>query len=137
MPFTRAHAPLATEVYDIPPADFLRMIDTLNVCVAASPPFQAMHVAAAGVGLVPEPLFIGISLALDGVASAGTRTTKYFRLKRFLEKMNREVWAPRGLEMKIVKDPELVKDMLGFDETELLADMYVTLFLSPTTRRTY
>jgi hypothetical protein len=110
-------------MYDVIQKDFLKMIDTLNVCVAASPPFQAMHIAAAGVGLVPEPLFIGISLGLDAVASAGTRTTKYFRLKRFLERMNREVWNPRGLEMKVLRDPDLVRDLLGVDEAQLLLDM--------------
>ena len=99
------------------------MIDTINICVAASPPFQAMHVAAAGVGVVPEPLFIGISLGLDALASAGTRITKYYRVKAFLEKINRQVWGPRGLEMRIVKDPELVGEMLGMDETRLLAEM--------------
>jgi hypothetical protein len=40
-----------------------------------------------------------------------------------MDKMNKDVWAPRGLEMKIVKDPELVRDMLGMNETTLLMDM--------------
>jgi hypothetical protein len=82
-----------------------------------------MHLAAAGIGIVPEPLFIGISWGLDALASAGTRVTKYYRLKAFMDKMNKDVWAPRGLEMKIVKDPELVRDMLGMNETTLLMDM--------------
>jgi hypothetical protein len=109
-PITRAYAPLLSS-YDISPADFMKMIDTINICLGPSPPFQVMQIASMGIGFVPHEWAMGVSAGLGLLAGAGTAATCYFRTKRCLEKMREEIWKPRGLRCTMIKDGELLKEL--------------------------
>ncbi|KAF2490867.1 hypothetical protein BU16DRAFT_585220 [Lophium mytilinum] len=115
-PLTRAYAPLLS-AYDIPPSAFLQMLDTINVCLGPSPPFQVLQVASMGIGFVPHEWAMGVSAGLGVLAGAGTAATCYFRTKQCLEKMREEVWKPRGLRCMMVKDGEVL-EALGISEEE-------------------
>jgi hypothetical protein len=107
-PITRAYAPLLSS-YDISPPDFMKMIDTINICLGPSPPFQVMQIASMGIGVVPHEWAMGVSAGLGLLAGAGTAATCYFRTKRCLEKMREDIWKPRGLRCTLVKDGELLE----------------------------
>jgi hypothetical protein len=106
-PFTRAYAPVLS-YYGLSKRDFLKMVDTINICLAASPPFQVMQIASTGIGFIPHHWATAASAGLGVLAGAGTAATTYVRTKRFFDKINKEVWEPRGLKMAMIKDPELL-----------------------------
>lgn len=124
MPITRAYASTLQD-YGISQQDFLRIIDTLNVYLAAAPPFQVMGAAGHVIGFVPHEWALGVSAGLGVLAGAGTAATVYFRAKRFFAKCNREIFEPRGLHMSMLKDAELL-DLLGLSESEVWDAMPAT-----------
>jgi hypothetical protein len=115
-PITRAYASLLSS-YDISPLDFMKMIDTINICLGPSPPFQVIQIASMVIGFVPHHWAIGASVGLGVLAGVGTAATCYFRTKRCLEKMREEIWKPRGLRCTLVKDGELL-EKLGLSEEQ-------------------
>jgi hypothetical protein len=90
--------------------------------MAHAAPFKAMSVAAAGLEMVPEPVTQGVSAGLDVAAGVGNEVTMWWRVRKLLEQVNAEVWAPRGLEMKVIKDRELLL-MLGLDSYTQLKEL--------------
>jgi hypothetical protein len=121
MPFTRVYPPSLSS-YDLSKHDFLTIIDTFNISLSASPPFQLLQLASTGIGFVPYHWALVVSAGLGVLAAAGTAATCYVRTKRFMDKINREVWEPRGLVMSMVKDPEVLR-MLGLSEQAVLSRM--------------
>lgn len=115
-PFTRAYAPDLAN-FDISQADFMKMIDTINICLSEAPPFQVLQVASMGIGFVPHEWAMGVSAGLGLIAGAGTAATCYFRTKKCLEKMRDQVWKPRGLRCQMLKDTELLQE-LGISEEQ-------------------
>lgn len=115
-PLMRAYASILSS-YDISPVAFMKMLDTINVCLGPSPPFQVVQVASMGIGFVPHEWALGVSVGLGLLAGAGTAATCYFRTKRCLEKMRDDIWKPRGLQCTMIKDPELIAE-LGLSEEQ-------------------
>jgi hypothetical protein len=111
-----------TSQYGISQADFLKIIDALNVCVAHAAPFQAMEIASLGIGFIPEPVAMGVSAGLDVISGVGNEATMWWRVKKLLERVNPEIWHPRGLEMKVIKDTELT-GRIGVNRTKVLMDL--------------
>lgn len=104
-PFLRAYPPvLGAREINIPPALFVAILDALNLCLAPPPPLQALELVGQGVGLVPHHIAQGVSAGLGVVAGVGVAATRITKKKKFLARVNTDVFAPRGLVMEVVKD---------------------------------
>ncbi|KAF9771793.1 hypothetical protein IL306_010539 [Fusarium sp. DS 682] len=107
-PFHRAYPPILAS-YNVSSSEFMAIIDALNIALAEPAPFKAMEIAGDGLGFVPNEIAQGVSLGLGIAAGTGSAATAYIRSKRVLDRVNREIFAPKGLEMKIVKDEEVMQ----------------------------
>ncbi|RGP76757.1 hypothetical protein FLONG3_5197 [Fusarium longipes] len=107
-PFIRAYPPILGS-YGLSSSEFLAIVDALNVALAEPAPFKAMQIAGDGLGFVPEPVCQGVSLGLGLAAGTATAATAYIRPKRVIDRVNRDVLAPKGLKMEIVKDEEVMR----------------------------
>jgi hypothetical protein len=98
--------------YAISEEEFLAFIDNLTIAMSPSPPFQVLNIAGMGVGMVPHHWAQAASLGIGVAAGAGTAAVAYARTKRYLEGVNREFFAPRGLTVRLVKD-KMLGEILG------------------------
>jgi hypothetical protein len=117
-PFTRAYSPSLANA-NISLHTFLTFLDTLNVCLAQTPPLQILDLAGGMVGMVPHhiPAFIGGSLqATAKIANAVTSKT---RVTGLMKSANAEIFGPQGLKVEILTTEKL-KQKLGIDETRRL-----------------
>ncbi|KAL1895887.1 hypothetical protein Sste5346_004984 [Sporothrix stenoceras] len=118
-PFLRAYPPaLASREIGISPALFVAIVDALNLCLAPPPPLQALNLVGQGVGLVPHHIAQGVSAGLGVVAGVGVAATRITKQKRFLAKVNADVFGPRGLAMEVVKD-EAALGGVGLSQSSL------------------
>lgn len=106
MPFLRAYSP-DLAAHDIDETDFVAFIDNLAVAMMAPAPFQALSAGSMVVGFVPSGIAqlvsMGVSVA-SGVGSAGFIVA---RTKKYMARVNKEFFNPRGLEVHLKKDAEL------------------------------
>ncbi|KAF5660939.1 hypothetical protein FDENT_13612 [Fusarium denticulatum] len=107
-PYHRAYPPIL-DSYGISSKEFMAIIDALNIALAEPAPFKAMDVAGDGLGFVPNEIAQGVSLGLGLAAGTGTAATAYFRERKVLERVNRDIFAPKGLVMKTIKDEEVMQ----------------------------
>lgn len=63
-------------------------------------------------GMVPHHWAQAASLGIGVAAGVGTAAVSYARTKMYLEGVNREFFAPRGLKVRLVKDKEMA-EVLG------------------------
>ncbi|KJR83707.1 uncharacterized protein SPSK_00138 [Sporothrix schenckii 1099-18] len=118
-PFLRAYPPVLGDAgMNIPPALFVAMIDALNLCMAPPPPLQALNLVGQGVGFVPSHIAQGVSAGLGVVAGVGVAAARITQLKKFLARVNADVFAPRGLVMEVVKDEAALR-MVGVSPSML------------------
>ncbi|EQB59445.1 hypothetical protein CGLO_00169 [Colletotrichum gloeosporioides Cg-14] len=104
LPFMRAYSP-DLRAHDIHEEDFVGFIDNLTVAQGPPAPLAALNAAGTIVGYVPNhwaQLAGGITNLTVGVGSAATRI---IRSKVFLEKVNKEYFAPRGLKASVYLQP--------------------------------
>ncbi|SPJ74273.1 uncharacterized protein FTOL_04003 [Fusarium torulosum] len=107
-PFVRAFPPVLSS-YNISSKEFTAIIDAINIALAEPTPFTVLGVAGQGVGFIPSGIAQGVSLGLGIAAGAGSAASAYIRTKMVLEKVNREVFAPKGLALEILKDDEVMR----------------------------
>ncbi|KAF5596837.1 hypothetical protein FPANT_4239 [Fusarium pseudoanthophilum] len=107
-PYHRAYPPIL-DSYGISSKEFIAIVDALNIALAEPAPFKAMEVAGDGLGFVPNEIAQGVSLGLGLAAGTGTAATAYFRERKVLERVNRDIFAPKGLVMKTIKDEEVMQ----------------------------
>jgi hypothetical protein len=94
--FVRAYSPLLDDV-GIDQTAFLDFLDNLNKSLAPSPWIQAINLAAFAGQKVPEPFTIMISIAVKKVADAASELHSRSKTNRFLDQVNENFFAPRGL----------------------------------------
>ncbi|QPC59463.1 hypothetical protein HYE67_001694 [Fusarium culmorum] len=107
-PFVRAYPPVL-DSYGISSSEFMAIVDAVNIALAEPAPFKAMQIAGDGLGFAPDPVCQGVSLGLGLAAGAATAATAYIRPKKVLERVNRDIFAPKGLKMEILKDEEVMR----------------------------
>lgn len=120
--FSRAWAPVLAE-HDVRPEDFLQFMDHLNVCKAASPPFQVLNVAGTVLGFTPIPFAPLVGLGTQVAAGAGSYATARVRITRYLERANKEYFVPRGLLARIPKQNVLPQIVGQPENAPLLAPL--------------
>lgn len=108
LPFMRAYSPALVQ-QGIREAEFLAFIDNLVVCQAPPVPLQALDKAGTVVGAVPHHWAMATGTGMSVAAGVGTAATTIVRTKQFMEKVNREMFGPRGLEATICKSDELIR----------------------------
>ncbi|KAK7915184.1 hypothetical protein PG985_012887 [Apiospora marii] len=124
--FIRAYAP---ELYHcgIDQATFLAFIDGLNEVVSAHPILGAFNLAGAAAGWIPQavtPIAGPIGLGVQVVARVVTEVKARSSQNSYLEKMNDELFRPRGLYCLIMAyDIRSRSDVVQFD---LGADQNIT-----------
>jgi hypothetical protein len=119
--FVRAYAPDLASV-GIGQETFLDFIDTLNKVLEPSPWLYAINLAGFAEHASPEPammlLGIGVGIATEALMEAQSR----FQSNKFLDRVNAELFIPRGLVCLVVtwnpgtKDDGMVT-AVSFDET--------------------
>lgn len=109
--FVRAYSPLLDHV-GIDQPTFLDFIDKLNKSLAPSPWIQTINLAAFAGQAVPEPFTIMISIAVKMVADAASEVHSRTKTNRFLDRVNKDFFAPRGLVALIMTWQPNQKDTL-------------------------
>jgi hypothetical protein len=94
--FVRAYSPLLDDV-GIDQKTFLDFLGNLNKSLAPSPWIQAINLASFAGQAVPEPFTIMISIAVMKVADAASELQSRSKTNRFLDQVNENFFAPRGL----------------------------------------
>ncbi|KAF4832280.1 hypothetical protein CGCTS75_v004520 [Colletotrichum tropicale] len=131
LPFMRAYSP-DLRAHDIHEEDFVGFIDNLTVAQGPPAPLAALNAAGTIVGYVPNhwaQLAGGITNLTVGVGSAATRI---IRSKVFLEKVNKEYFAPRGLKasvlslLKFLYGPRKKRDLTNYRPRDVNWEMDIT-----------
>lgn len=116
--FVRAYAPLLNEV-GIDQPTFLDFIDNLNKAVQPSGLIQALNLASIAGLFAPDHFAVLISLVIQIATNIGDEIHSRVRTNGFLDKMNDEFFAPRGLVAIIMtwkpSQPEEMITMANFD----------------------
>ncbi|USP74653.1 hypothetical protein yc1106_01927 [Curvularia clavata] len=110
LPFMRAYSP-ELRPHGINEGDFVGFIDNLAVAQAPPAPLQILNVAGTAVGFVPHHWATFAGAGMNVAAGVGTAAVSYGRTRYFLEKANREYFAPRRLYVSICKYQELVEKL--------------------------
>ncbi|GAB7353682.1 hypothetical protein MBLNU459_g4088t1 [Dothideomycetes sp. NU459] len=96
--FVRAYAPdLAACGLD--QATFLDFLETLHAEIQASPVLTALCIA----GMTPTVIAMAVSTAMQEAAGATSGSQRRYRANAYLDKVNNELFAPRGLYAMMVK----------------------------------
>jgi hypothetical protein len=109
--FVRAYSPLLEDV-GIDQTTFLDFLGNLNKSLEPSPWIQAINLAAFAGQNVPEPFTIMISIAVKKVADAASELHSRSKTNRFLDQVNENFFAPRGLVALIMTWKPNQKDAL-------------------------
>lgn len=109
--FVRAYSPLLDHV-GIDQPTFLDFLDKLNKSLAPSPWIQTINLAAFAGQHVPEPFTIMISIAVKMVADAASEIHSRTKTNLFLDRVNKDFFAPRGLVALIMTWQPSQKDTL-------------------------
>ncbi|CAD0100337.1 unnamed protein product [Aureobasidium mustum] len=112
-PFTRAYSPVLS-THNISLSTFLSFLDTLNICLANTPPLQILDLAGGFVGMVPHHIPALIGTSLQATAKVAGAITSKTRVAKLLNSSNAEVFAPQGLRVELV-DTETLKQKLGIE----------------------
>ncbi|KAI1329346.1 hypothetical protein F5Y16DRAFT_397531 [Xylariaceae sp. FL0255] len=95
--FVRAYAPVLQDAAGIDESTFLEFLDDLNKATEPSPYIQAVNLAGLACVHVPEPTTILVSLALTAITNVADEVHSRFKTNKFLDRMNKEFFVPRGL----------------------------------------
>lgn len=99
-PFARAYPPQLEE-YGIGEAQFMAFVDGFNEAYLAHPIYQVMGAAGGVCSAVPSVIAHGVGAALIVGSIAGSTATTILRSKAFIKRANRDIFAPRGLLVRV------------------------------------
>ncbi|KAF2968092.1 hypothetical protein GQX73_g5505 [Xylaria multiplex] len=101
-PFLRAYPP-SLEAFQISRGEFLDILDGLNRVAVRNPPLRALGLVGEVLEVVPLATAQTVGLAVNAAAQLGTFALSKGATEVYLSKMNKEIFAPRGLKMEIAK----------------------------------
>lgn len=105
VPFKRCYSE-ALASHDVPMSEFLSFIDGLAVAQAPNSALQGLKMFGVGVKQVPLPFIPLAGTGISKLASSGSGHSGS-RARLYLERARKEYFAPRGLNMTVVKDGDL------------------------------
>ncbi|KAJ5633242.1 hypothetical protein N7490_009581 [Penicillium lividum] len=117
--------------YGIYEADFLRLVDAINVAIIPNPENQIFQKGANIAGwFIPGAAGIGLAVGQIGVG-IGAAVGHASMVARHLSKANLDLFLPNGLEICIAKTKDVDAE-LGLDSTSTQQSLYA---VSPEARR--
>ncbi|KAF2731862.1 hypothetical protein EJ04DRAFT_554411 [Polyplosphaeria fusca] len=115
LPFLRAYSP-ALRSSGVHEQEFIAFVDNLTVVQTQPAPLQALGFVGTGIGFVPWHWAALAGMGIEAAATTASIAITTARTKRYLETVNREYFAPKGLKVSVYKDGALA-EMLGFPES--------------------
>ncbi|KAJ6166988.1 hypothetical protein N7470_002435 [Penicillium chermesinum] len=97
----KAYAPILSQ-NGISQEHFHDFIDALNKAVQSSKWIAAVQIAAFGAGFVPNQISMGATAAVQIVSAVAAKAQIRWKVNSFIDRANRELFAPRGLYCMIV-----------------------------------
>ena len=115
--FVRAYAPLLKECSDIDEKTFIDFINDLDVASKASPVFDVINMACFAAGLVPNPIAMAVTIAVQVASRTAQEIQTRQRRNTYLDQINESLFKPRGLYCMIMTfKPESPHDpLIGID----------------------
>ncbi|RYC62603.1 hypothetical protein CHU98_g3604 [Xylaria longipes] len=101
-PFLRAYPP-SLEAFQISRAEFLDILDSLNRVAVQSPPVRVLGLVGEVLQVVPVATAQTVGFAINAAATVGGIALSKGATEAYLRKVNKEIFAPRGLKMEIAK----------------------------------
>lgn len=95
--FVRAYAPLLDECSGIDQETFLSFLKNFHKSSQASPIFGIIQISAGIAGFAPSAIAMVVTTAAGAAAEQGARMQERSRFNGFLDKMNKELFMPKGL----------------------------------------
>ncbi|KIW88505.1 uncharacterized protein Z519_11074 [Cladophialophora bantiana CBS 173.52] len=100
--FVRAYAPLLGECAGIDQKTFIDFINDLDRASKASPVFDVINVACFAVGMVPNPIIMAVTIAIQVASETGKEIQSRYRRNTYLDQINESLFKPRGLYCMIM-----------------------------------
>lgn len=122
--FVRAYAPLLGECSGIDQATFLSFLENFHRSSQASPIWPVIQISAAIAGIVPNPIAMAVTTAVQIAAGTAKEIQSRHRTNDFLDKINEELFKPAGLFAIIVKYK--TTDEVARSENSLFAKLGVS-----------
>lgn len=121
--FVRAYPPLLDECSGIDQATFLDFLNDFDRASRANPVFDVINLACFAVGLVPSPISMGVTIAVQIANNTAKELQSRHRRNTYLDQINESLFKPRGLYCMIMTfKPDNPHDpMLGMDVSGLRA----------------
>ncbi|OAP64245.1 hypothetical protein AYL99_00217 [Fonsecaea erecta] len=115
--FVRAYAPLLGECAGIDQKTFIDFVNDLDTASKASPVFDVINLACFAVGLVPNPITMAVSIAVQVASGTGKELQSRYRRNTYLDQINESLFKPRGLYCLIMtfKPDDPHHPVLGMD----------------------
>ncbi len=118
MPFARAWAPCLAG-HEIDAAVFLAFVDGLNLVTAPHPAIKLVELAGFCMNFVPLPYADALAAILQVTAVVATVLVARHRGRRYLDRLNADVFEPRGLHVATMGTTKL-KARLGIAHDRVL-----------------
>ncbi|KUJ17980.1 uncharacterized protein LY89DRAFT_683942 [Mollisia scopiformis] len=119
--FVRAYAPVLEDC-GIDQATFLDFLKTFHASCKEDPWLQVVNMAAMAVGFVPNPIAMGVTIAVQFAVGVAMEVQRRTRTNSFLDRMNNEFFKPRGLYCLIMTyKPESTSSHSRVDITQTIS----------------
>ncbi|KAF2753174.1 hypothetical protein EJ05DRAFT_480679 [Pseudovirgaria hyperparasitica] len=106
LPFVRAYSYVLRN-HDVHETDFLRLIDQLSIVQATHPPSQMAEEGVIALGMPYHwAQFAGLGSQIG--TEIGDTALLTVRGRRFVDHVNKSFLRPRGLQMRILTDDDIV-----------------------------
>jgi len=115
--FVRAYAPLLGDCAGIDQKTFIDFLDDFDQASRASSVFDVINIACFAVGMVPNPIAMGVSIAVQVASRTGQELQSRYRRNTYLDQINETMFKPRGLYCMIMtfKPDSPYDPVLGVD----------------------
>ncbi|KAL2428750.1 Burnettramic acids biosynthesis cluster protein E [Exophiala dermatitidis] len=119
--FIRAYAPVLGECSGIDERTFIDFLNDLDRASRASPVFDVINMACVGVGFVPSPIAMGVSIAVQAANRTAQEVQSRYRRNTYLDQINETLFKPRGLYCMIMtfKPDNPHEPVMGMDVRSL------------------
>ena len=115
--FVRAYAPVLNECSGIDQQTFMDFLTSFDKASKASPVFDVINLACFAVGFIPNPIAMGVTLAVQIASRTAQEVQSRYRRNTFLDEINETLFRPRGLYCMIMTYKPDAAPVFGVDVT--------------------
>ncbi|KEF57006.1 uncharacterized protein A1O9_07196 [Exophiala aquamarina CBS 119918] len=95
--FVRAYAPLLGSCAGIDQKMFIDFLNDFDRASRASPVFDVINVACFAVGVIPNPIAMAVTTAVQVASRTAQEVQSRYRRNTYLDQINESLFKPRGL----------------------------------------